>query len=157
MSSPIQDSLGASNTRANVSALSSALSVMMSSFPAHFSILDMLGKKTSRPLTGLQTEKKHQASCLLRSATASLSRSCQQPRVQRGCSRPQGLPTAAGPLRRSPDPHAEGRAARGQGEGGCGRHGAKPPRFPATARRAHGAASDVTGPARALRKTAREL
>ena len=38
-------SLGASNTRANVSALSSALSVMMSSFPAHFSILDMLEDK----------------------------------------------------------------------------------------------------------------
>lgn len=34
--------LSVSNTRARVSALSSALRVMMSSFPAHFRIFDML-------------------------------------------------------------------------------------------------------------------
>lgn len=46
MSSQTQHSLGASNTRAKVSALSSARRVMMSSFPAHFRILDMLeGRK----------------------------------------------------------------------------------------------------------------
>ena len=44
------DLLGASNTSAKVSALSSALKVMMSSLPAHFSILDMLEQRRQRIL-----------------------------------------------------------------------------------------------------------
>ena len=44
------DLLGASNTSAKVSALSSALKVMMSSLPAHFSILDMLEQRRQRVL-----------------------------------------------------------------------------------------------------------
>lgn len=43
----LMNSLSVSKTRAKESALSSALSVMISSFPAHFRIFDMLENKNT--------------------------------------------------------------------------------------------------------------
>lgn len=51
--------LSVSNTRASVSALSSALRVMMSSFPAHFRIFDILCRnKGSKNVRKLQIKDK---------------------------------------------------------------------------------------------------